>query len=111
MRSIDTIKAGLSSIIQAITGCDDALPLSTSVYHDLNIAADDAIELLTEISRCFGVSFAGFSFSQYFPDENEVGWLYFGRLLGLRDDTRQPLTFGHLVEVVKLGHWFAPASS
>ena len=109
MRNVDAIKAGLSSLIRAITGCDDTIPLSTSLYHDLNIAADDAIELLTEISRRFGVSFAGFSFSKYFPDENEAGWLYFSTLLGLRDYTRPSLTFGHLIEVVKQGHWFAPA--
>ena len=111
MHTTDPIQSGLLSMIYKIVGRCEPIPVSTSLYHDLHIAAEDAVKLIGEIARRFNVSFTGFELSRYFPDEDEAGWLYFATLLGWRDTTRQQLTLGHLIAVIRKGCWFAPASA
>jgi hypothetical protein len=41
----------------------------------------------------------------YFPNEHEALFYHIRYLLGIKDN-KQRFTFGHLVQVVKTGHWF-----
>jgi hypothetical protein len=71
-------EAELITIIKRITCSRKPVLHTAAIYHDLHIGGDDADELLTEISRRFGVSFSGFNFADYFPNETECGPLLIG---------------------------------
>jgi len=60
---------------------------------------------MERVHKTFGTSFEGFEFSSYFPDETEGLFYYFGKLLGLRSKKKR-LSVGHLLSVIKAGHWF-----
>jgi len=103
------VGADITERTRKIAGTRNPLPMSVRLYQDLQIAGDDASELLEGISRTYGTSFQGFSFSSYFPDETEACWFYLKSFFGFRDRTRKPLTLGHLIAVVEEGVWFEPA--
>ena len=77
------------------------------LYHDLRISGDDADELLESVKKDFGTKFEGFSFGSYFPSEGEQIGYTVSKLFGFKDKLKR-FTFGHLVEIVKAGHWFDP---
>jgi hypothetical protein len=101
-------EAELAAMVQLIGGSDKPILRSTSLYHDLQIAGDDASELLAQISRKFSVSFDGMHFAAYFPDEAEAMWRNWASKLGLRDRNRRRLTIEHLLAVIERGRWFDP---
>jgi Holliday junction resolvasome RuvABC DNA-binding subunit len=80
---------------------------SMCLYHDLSISGDDAFELLDAIHKNFGTVFTDFHFESYFPNETEAIWYRIGKVFGFRDKKKR-LTFGHLLEVTKVGRWFDP---
>ena len=80
---------------------------SVRLYHDLNISGDDAGELLEIVQKQFGTKFEGFKFTEYFPDDPSAIFYHIGNLIGLKRKFKL-FTFGHLVEVIKAGHWFEP---
>ena len=94
--------------IQKIHGSKKSIPGSARIYHDLQLGGDDAFELLEDISKAYGVSFQGFRFDDYFPNETDHMWLAWKARLGFPDTKRKPLTFDHLVDVVRQGHWSDP---
>jgi hypothetical protein len=77
------------------------------LFQDLTISGDDAGELLSEVGTRFNTSFMGFPFATYFPNETEALGAHWAGLIGF-SKPRPPLTFGHLLAVVKAGHWFEP---
>jgi hypothetical protein len=77
------------------------------VFHDLNIAGDDAYELLDFIAGEFNVDFHDMEFTKFFPEEGEVLSEYFLKMI--RFPTRfKALTIGHLIEVAMTGRWVDP---
>jgi hypothetical protein len=80
---------------------------SVELYNDLQIGGDDAYEMLTEVSKKYGITFTELNFHDYFPYETEAAWFYFKSLLGLRYK-RKSFNFGHLNAVVERGRWFDP---
>jgi hypothetical protein len=83
---------------------------STCLYHDLSISGDDAWELLDRLKSDFGTSFAGLDFEAYFPQETESLGQHILKSIGF-PNKRKKLTFGHLVDVVRDGHWSEPKSN
>ncbi|HKU64422.1 MAG TPA: DUF1493 family protein [Rhizomicrobium sp.] len=79
----------------------------TRILQDLNIGGDDADEFLEAIHEKFGTRFDGFEFTAYFPNEHEALGEYWVRRLGFQD-TRKPVTMGHLTDVIQRGSWFEP---
>ena len=102
------LEADIEKRIQRIHGSKKHIPGSARIYHDLQLAGDDAVELLEEISKTYEVSFRGFHFDDYFPNEAEHLWFVWKAWFGFPDTKRKPLTFDHLIEVVRRGSWFAP---
>lgn len=99
----------LLQIVKDITGGRTQIDETTCLHHNLSISGDDAAELIDRVHKTFGTSFEGFEFSSYFPDETE-GFLYhFGRLFGFISKKKR-LSVGHLLSVVKAGHWFDEAT-
>lgn len=93
--------AQIELIVQRIADVRSVRP-NISPYHDLGISGDDAFELLKEIGERFDVSFAGFQFDRYFPQEAEALGEHFSRLLGRRPK-RERLTIQHLAYVAERG--------
>jgi hypothetical protein len=96
-------------IVQTIAGRKGDLPNSTRIYQDLEIAGDDAAELLERVRMKFGTKFDGFDFSAYFPDETEAFLDHLLRLLGIRRESYKEIQIGHLVAVIQRGSWFEPS--
>lgn len=103
-----SIAAEIEERIQRIHGSKKPIPGSARIYHDMQLGGDDAFELLEGISKTYGVSFEGFRFDDYFPNETEHLWLMWKARFGFPDHKRKPLTFDHLVDVVIRGSWFDP---
>jgi hypothetical protein len=103
-----SLTADIEKRIQKIHGSKKPIPGSARIYHDLQLGGDDASELLEGISKAHGVSFQGFRFDDYFPNETEHMWLMLKARLGFPDKKRKPLTFDHLVDVGRQGHWSDP---
>jgi hypothetical protein len=95
----------LFQILKDITRRRASIHESTCVHHDLSISGDDAAELIERVHKTFGTSFDGFEFSSYFPNETEGLFYHFGKLFGLRSKKKR-LSVGHLLSVIKAGHWF-----
>ena len=98
--------AEVEAIVRRITRCREIAPTSR-LFHDLGLSGDDAFEVLEEVGSKFGVTFSGFEFERYFPQEEEAFWAHLARVLGLRL-RREPLTVGHLAGVAARGAWFEP---
>lgn len=96
--------------IQKIHGSKKPITGSTRIYHDLQLGGHDAFELLEGISKDHGVSFEGFRFDDYFPNEADHMWLAWMARFGFPDRKRKPLTFDHLVDVVRRRSWFDPVA-
>jgi hypothetical protein len=107
---LDMNDSDVEKRVQKIHGSKRPIPISAEIYHDLQIAGDDAAELLNEIVKAYGVSFQGFRFEDYFPDETEALWLFIKCRLGFPDKKRMSFTFGHLIAVVQHRAWFDPAT-
>ena len=98
--------AEVEAIVRQITGGADVQPTSR-LFHDLGIGGDDAFEMLEQVAERFGVSFSGFQFSRYFPDESEALGAHWARVLHL-PLRRESLTVQHLAAVAERGAWFDP---
>jgi len=80
---------------------------STRIYHDLQIAGDDACEMLAAVTASCGVLLEGFDFNAYFPDETEALARYWMAKFGF-DGKYRPLTVGHFSTVIRAGKWTEP---
>ncbi len=102
-----SVKDELVSIIADIAGRSTSIDASDRLYHDLNIAGDNATRLLDEIHQRFGVRFAGFRFDTYFPHSTSVSVDALLMKLGLRGKWKE-LTVEHMLNVINNGAWFEP---
>ncbi len=100
-------KDELESIVSDIVAKPTALDTSDRLYHDLNIAGDDATRLLDEIHQRFGVRFAGFRFDSYFPNDTDAFVEFWLAKIGLRGKWKE-LTIDHMLKVIDRGAWFEP---
>jgi hypothetical protein len=91
-------------------GAKETLKDSDRIFHDIGIGGDDIDELFEEIHRRFGTRFEGFEFDVYFPIETDVIFYHYLRLIGFTSKKYKPLTFGHLLDVVRKGRWYDPQS-
>jgi hypothetical protein len=103
-------------MVQRIVGHRQPIPRSAAIYQDLKSTGDDAYELFEMISARFGISFQGFDWPAYFPNDTELGPLSFWATYRAAkfdpiDTTRPAITIGHLLTVIERGAWFEPASS
>lgn len=97
------------ALVRDIGGAKKKIDGRSRIFHDLGIAGDDAHELLENIRAKFNVSFVGFKFERYFPDEAEALGRHIANLFGRRGDDKAPLTVDHLIAVAKQRAWFDPA--
>lgn len=97
----------LEGLVVKIAACRQPIEGSTRLYHDLRISGDDAFELIDEIWKNFGTKFDGFKWDIYFPNESEALFFHICRIFG-GDKKFRPLTFDHLLNVVRTGYWFEP---
>jgi hypothetical protein len=110
----NSLREELLGVVQKFAGAHDRVSDETRLYHDLGISGDDAVELFNEVRRRFGTTFVDFSISSYFPSETEAMpelWFNYISRLFRHSGRRKTLSFGHLAEVVKSGHWFEPPSA
>ena len=98
------LERDVTALIQERSVVRDPITPQMALYHDLRLYGDDAYEILSELSKRYGVSFTGFSFSAYFPSEGLLT-----ALLRFRSpENWKRLTVGHLVAVVERRQWFEP---
>ena len=100
------IERDLEKRVQRIIASNKTIKRRAELYFDLQIAGDDARELLERIANDYGVRFGDFKFSDYFPNETEALWCYWKSLIGFRDHERRSFTLDHLIAVVERGEWF-----
>ena len=98
----------LERILSQIVAKKVTVSEQTSVYGDLSIAGDDAIELIEWIHSKFGTKFDGFRFDEYFRNETDAFAEHLARLVGFKRNIRRPLFVSHLVDVIDSGAWFDP---
>jgi Protein of unknown function (DUF1493) len=112
MHASNVTEAELIALIRRVSG-ERRKPITrgTAIYHDLQIAGDDADDLLQEIAKCYSVSFKEVDLNLYFPNETAAGWHWLRSKLGWRDNSRPPLTVEHLLAVIERGEWFPPSAS
>lgn len=103
----ENVRGTLEKIVVDISGHKKPLKDSLCLYHDLRISGDDAWELLEKVKKTFGTRFDELHFDAYFPNEGEALGYWLSALFGFKDKLKR-LTFGHLMEVVKVGHWLEP---
>lgn len=65
---MSAIEVDIGRRLQKLLASKRAVPMTAALYQDLQIAGDDARELLNGIAEVYGVSFQGFQFAEYFPD-------------------------------------------
>ena len=95
------------ALVSRISGSEKA-QFQSRLLQDLSIAGDDASELLAHLHSHFNVSFSGFDFDRYFPEEHEALGDYLRRRLRLLRSDKAPIIVGHLIAVVRRGAWFEP---
>ena len=103
------VETDIERRVRELVGPKPAISTAVELYHDLQIAGDDAAELLREVKKAYGVSFQGFWFSDYFPDETSALWYSVAARVGLRDRNRGSFTVGHLVAIARSKAWFDPS--
>ena len=82
---------------------------STRLLHDLGIDGDDAIEILTDFGKRFGVDFSSFSFERYFGSELGAGIRWLVRKVHGADAIRfPPITLQDLLDAANRGSWLEP---
>lgn len=104
---VDSIRDKLVSIVLRISGGKREPDDCDCLYHNLRIAGDDALELLEAVQKEFGTKFDNLNFGTYFPNEGDLMGYQLSKMFGVRDKLKR-FNFGHLVEVVKSGHWYEP---
>jgi Protein of unknown function (DUF1493) len=98
------IQGDILALLQQQSISCDPITIESALYHDLRLYGDDAHEILTELSKRYGVSFSGFNFSTYFPNEGLLA-----PFLPLRaPENWRRLTVGHLLAVIDRQQWFEP---
>jgi hypothetical protein len=105
----DAAEPELVAMVQRMKCNHKQVPRSAAIYHDLRIAGDDAWELFEMIADRFGTSFTGFDWPTYFPNETQMGpiwWL--AERLGHHETKWHRLTIGHMLAVIERGAWFEP---
>ena len=96
--------------LRKLLGRKQPVPKGAEIYHDLQIAGDDASELLEGIADAHNVSFQGFRFGDYFPNETSAACLYLASCFGVRDHRRKSFTVSHLIAVAERKAWFDPVA-
>jgi hypothetical protein len=112
MRQAGEAEAALVEMIKRIGCVRSEITHDTAIYHDLQIAGDDAYELLVELWQRFRLSpEKKINFSKFFPNEPDALWFYWRAKLGFPDKKRPRITVGHLLTVIERGEWFEPDQS
>ena len=84
----------------------ESLTASTRLLHDLSIDGDDAVEILTDFSRRFGVDLSSFPFQQYFGSELGAGIRWLVRKVHGGDAIRfTAITLQDLTDAANRGRW------
>lgn len=112
MNDMRGVEAEVIAAIDGVKPKRNPTTRESSLWHDLGINGDDAVELLEEIAKRYNVTFQDFWFPDYFPNETEGGLL--ARLfewLEIPAAKHRRFTVGHLLAVIERGHWFDPENS
>ena len=104
----DTVEADVKRRVQVITASTKPVGAKSELYFELRISGDDAIDLLEGIARNYNITFAGFEFEAYFPNETEAFWHLWGSRFGLCKPKFKSFTVQHLMAVVRRREWFEP---
>lgn len=81
--------------------------ISTRLNGDLKISGDDVELIFCEFSKKFNIDFSSMDINKYFLPEMLFEYWYY-KWFRPEKLIRQPLTVGHMIEVVKRGYWFEP---
>ena len=78
----------------------------TRLLHDLGIDGDDAVEILTDFSKRFGVDLSSLPFQRHFGSELGAGirWLV-RKVLGGNAIRLVPITLQDLIDAANQGRW------
>jgi Protein of unknown function (DUF1493) len=88
----------------------DILNAQTRLEEDLGITGDDALIFIENFSHEFSVDIKDFNFERHFaPDAWNPIWAFFTPHW-LKDRAREPVTIGHLMQVVADKRWSEPKS-
>ena len=112
MTDIDIVEPEVVVMLQKFAGHRRSITRSAAIYHDLRIAGDDVSELFDMITARFGTSFEGLYWPTYFPNETQIGpvwWL--AERLGHHETKWRHVTVGHLLAVIARGSWFDTVES
>ena len=104
------MKEDILKEVIAFFGRNSSSPIdeNTSINNDLEIMGDDADFILLEFEKKFNISLEGMNIKEYFVPELVFKYWYY-KWFKPEKLVRPPLTIGHLVKVVKRGHWFLPS--
>lgn len=84
----------------------ESLVPSTRLLHDLGIDGDDAVEILTDFSKRFGMDLSSFPFQRYFGSELGSGIRWLLRKIGQQSAIRfAPVTVQDLIDAANRGRW------
>lgn len=84
----------------------ESLTPSTRLLHDLGIDGDDAVEILTDFGKRFGVDLSSFPFQRYFGSEVGAGIRWLVRKVHGRDAIRlASITLQDLLDAANQGRW------
>ncbi len=78
------------------------LERTTSLYPDMNIYGDDAVEFILAFSKKFGVDVSNFMLASYVPPEELPVFTCFKELFGKAGQIKE-LTLGHLEAAIRKG--------
>ena len=95
--------------LRKFVGRKKVIAHDTEIYHDLQIAGDDAADFIEEVTKDYNVNFKGFIFSEYFPNEYGSAFYVLAAYIGILDTGRKSFTVGHLMAVVQNHSWFEAA--
>jgi len=87
-------------------GIDEAkLKPELSLYHDLGVDGEDALELLEAFSKVFNVDVTGFPLPDYFGNEGSMSPIGFlkGLITSRTKDCKKRLTIEDLIESAERG--------
>jgi hypothetical protein len=101
-------KAEFRDFVRMIAGTDIVRD-GDQIHNDLDVTADDVVEILDYLAQRYGTNFRGLDLKKYTQDVMEASFFVPLRWLGLRPGKRATgFTVGHLMKVAERGIWFEP---
>jgi hypothetical protein len=97
----------LDQLIADFGGSTGPLSEAISINHDVGLKGVDADGFVTEIQKRYGTRFEGYVGKKYFQSDSEAQLDIRPGMFGKKSET-QPLTVGHLLDVIQKGAWFDP---